>query len=79
MFAIGRRNLLLGASALGLLGLAACDGANGSAGVSADDMVIGPADARVAFGDGLLRARDARSRRRIAERLEALGCGPAGP
>lgn len=47
MFAIGRRKLLVGASALGLLGLAGCDGANGSAGVTADDMVLGPADASV--------------------------------
>lgn len=47
MIAIGRRNLLLGASALALAGLAGCDGANGNAGVTADDMVIGAADARV--------------------------------
>ncbi|MBX9886181.1 MAG: DsbA family protein, partial [Novosphingobium sp.] len=45
MIAIGRRNLLVGASALGLLGVAGCGG--GSAAVSADDMVLGPADAPV--------------------------------
>ena len=47
MFAIGRRYLLLGASAAALLGLGACDGANGQAGISADDMGIGAADAPV--------------------------------
>ncbi len=48
MFAIGRRNLLLGASALALAGaLAACGGANGNAAVSPDDMVLGAAEAPV--------------------------------
>ncbi len=45
MFAIGRRNLLLGASVLALGGLAACGGANGQASASPDDMGIGAADA----------------------------------
>jgi protein-disulfide isomerase len=44
MFAIGRRELLVGASALALVG---CDGASGGAGVSADDMVLGASDAPV--------------------------------
>jgi protein-disulfide isomerase len=44
MFAIGRRHLLLGAAALAAAG---CDGANGSASASPDDMVIGSADAPV--------------------------------
>lgn len=48
MFAMGRRQLLLGASALVLAGtLAACDGANGSAAISPDDMVLGDANAPV--------------------------------
>lgn len=42
MFAIGRRELLLGAGALGLIG---CDGANGQAGASAGDMAIGAENA----------------------------------
>ncbi len=45
MFAIGRRELLLGVSALVLVG---CGGAGGGgAGVSADDMVLGDANAPV--------------------------------
>lgn len=44
MFATGRRELLLGASALVLVG---CNGSSGNAGVSADDMVLGAADAPV--------------------------------
>jgi protein-disulfide isomerase len=44
MVAIGRRELLLGASALVLAG---CGGAGGGANVSADDMVLGSADAPV--------------------------------
>lgn len=44
MIAIGRREMLLGASALVL---AACGGSGGSANVSADDMVLGSADAPV--------------------------------
>lgn len=45
MFAMGRRELLLGASALALAG---CNGAGGGgAGVSADDMVLGQANAPV--------------------------------
>jgi protein-disulfide isomerase len=48
MFAIGRRKLLLGASALAFAGsLGACGGANGSAAISPDDMVLGAADAPV--------------------------------
>jgi protein-disulfide isomerase len=48
MFAMGRRQLLLGASALALAGtLAACGGANGNAAVSPDDMVLGADDAPV--------------------------------
>jgi len=48
MFAIGRRSLLLGASALALSGLAAgCTGAGGGGGVSEDDIVLGAADAPV--------------------------------
>ena len=47
MFAIGRRNLLLGASALALGGLAGCGGANGQASASPDDMGIGDANAPV--------------------------------
>jgi protein-disulfide isomerase len=43
MFAIGRRELLLGVSALVLVG---CNGGGGG-GVSADDMVLGNADAPV--------------------------------
>ena len=43
MVAIGRRELLLGAGALA--GLAACGGANGSAGASAGDMGIGAENA----------------------------------
>jgi len=46
MFALGRRQLLLGASALGLVGLSACGG-GGGADVIADDMVLGSADAPV--------------------------------
>lgn len=46
MIAIGRRNLLVGAGALGLLGLAGCNGGGGGA-VTADDMVLGAADAQV--------------------------------
>jgi protein-disulfide isomerase len=44
MFAIGRRELLLGASALALAG---CGGAQGNGGPSPDDMVLGSADAPV--------------------------------
>lgn len=44
MFAIGRRHLLVGAAALAVAG---CDGANGSATPSPDDMVLGSADAPV--------------------------------
>jgi protein-disulfide isomerase len=47
MFAIGRRKLFLGASALALLGLSACDGANGQAGANPDDMALGDANAPV--------------------------------
>ncbi len=47
MIAIRRRELLVGAAALGLLGVSACNGASGGAGVTADDMVLGPADAPV--------------------------------
>ena len=48
MFATGRRQLLLGASALALAGtLGACGGANGTAAVSPDDMVLGAPDAPV--------------------------------
>lgn len=43
MFAIGRRELLLGASALALAGC----GSGGNAAVSEDDMVLGAADAPV--------------------------------
>lgn len=47
MFVIGRRGLLLGASALALAGtLAACGGGSGTA-VSADDIVLGAEDAPV--------------------------------
>jgi protein-disulfide isomerase len=45
MFAIGRRSLLLGAASAGLL--TACDGANGQAGGSPDDMSLGVANAPV--------------------------------
>lgn len=44
MFAIGRRELLLGAAALALAG---CNGASGSGGASPDDMVLGSPDAPV--------------------------------
>jgi len=44
MFAIGRRELLLGASALVLVG---CGGTSGGAAVSPDDMVLGSPDAPV--------------------------------
>lgn len=44
MFAIGRRELLVGAAALALVG---CNGASGGAGASPDDMVLGSADAPV--------------------------------
>lgn len=48
MVAIGRRSLLLGASALALAGLvSACNNANGGGGVSPDDMVLGDANAPV--------------------------------
>jgi protein-disulfide isomerase len=47
MFVVGRRQLLLGASALGLTGLTGCNGGGGGSGVSADDMVLGNADAPV--------------------------------
>lgn len=47
MFAIRRRTLLLGATALSLAGLGACNNANGGASVSPDDMVLGAADAPV--------------------------------
>ncbi|MGE0595663.1 MAG: DsbA family protein [Hyphomonadaceae bacterium] len=47
MFAIGRRKLILGASALALTGVAACDGASGQAGANPDDMALGQADAPV--------------------------------
>jgi protein-disulfide isomerase len=47
MFAIGRREVLLGGGALALAGIAACSGANGSAAVGADDMVLGATDAPV--------------------------------
>lgn len=46
MFALERRNLLLAASALAIASaVSACDGANGSAAVSAEDMALGAADA----------------------------------
>ena len=44
MFALGRRKLLLAASALALGG---CNNANSTAGVSAEDMALGAADAKV--------------------------------
>ena len=43
--AIGRRDVLLGASGLALMGLGACNGANGQSGVSAEDMAIGAENA----------------------------------
>jgi protein-disulfide isomerase len=46
MFALGRRKLLLAASALALA-LGGCNNANSTAGVSAEDMVLGAADAKV--------------------------------
>lgn len=46
MFAIGRRTLVLGVSALALVG-AGCNGGGGSGAESPDDMVIGAADAPV--------------------------------
>jgi protein-disulfide isomerase len=48
MFAIGRRGLILGASALALgASLGACNGGGSSGGVTADDMVLGNASAPV--------------------------------
>jgi protein-disulfide isomerase len=48
MFAIGRRGLILGASALALgAGLGACNGGGASGGVTADDMVLGAENAPV--------------------------------
>ncbi len=48
MFAIGRRKLVLSAGALAIArALGACNNANGGAGVSPDDMVLGAADAPV--------------------------------
>jgi protein-disulfide isomerase len=48
MFAIGRRGLILSASALALgASLGACNGGGGAGGVTADDMVIGSANAPV--------------------------------
>lgn len=48
MVAIGRRTLLVGASALAFAGVVSgCTGANGGSGVSPDDMVLGAADAPV--------------------------------
>lgn len=48
MFAIGRRTLLLGASALALAGtVAACNGSSSGAAVNEDDVVLGAADAPV--------------------------------
>lgn len=48
MFAIGRRTLLLGASALALTGVAGCgNGAGASAVVTGDDMVLGAENAPV--------------------------------
>lgn len=47
MFAIGRRKLMLVSGALAIGALAGCGGANGSASVGADDMVLGAADAPV--------------------------------
>ena len=48
MFAIGRRGLILGASALALAaGLGACNGGGSSGGVTADDMVLGAENAPV--------------------------------
>lgn len=44
MFAIGRRELLLGAGALTLVG---CNGSGGGGGVTADDMTLGDPNARV--------------------------------
>lgn len=44
MFAIGRRELLVGAGALALVG---CGGASGNGAASPDDMVLGAADAPV--------------------------------
>jgi protein-disulfide isomerase len=47
MVAIGRRDLVLGVSALGVLGLAGCNNAGGGTALSADDMVLGADDAPV--------------------------------
>lgn len=48
MLVIGRRNLLLGASALAALGVAGCNGAGGAAGgVTPDDMALGNPDSGV--------------------------------
>lgn len=48
MFAIGRRGLLLGASALALAGtLAACNGGGSGAAINADDIVLGAENAPV--------------------------------
>lgn len=48
MIVLGRRGLLLGASALALAGtLAACNGSGGGTAVSADDIVLGAEDAPV--------------------------------
>ena len=48
MFVMGRRGLLLGASALALAGtLGACNGAGGGAALNADDVVLGAEDAPV--------------------------------
>jgi protein-disulfide isomerase len=47
MVAIGRRELVLGASALGLVALAGCNNSSGGTAVSADDMVLGAENAPV--------------------------------
>ena len=47
MFAIGRRGLILGASALALGPLGACNGGGSGGGVTADDMVLGSENAPV--------------------------------
>jgi protein-disulfide isomerase len=48
MFAIGRRNLLVGAGAFGLVGaLGGCNSAGGGAAISADDMALGAENAPV--------------------------------